>query len=54
MVFNYEIVEKTSYLLGKKVRMKNQIPEYHTPSPKRYNEENTRLINKNLSNLVGN
>ena len=26
--------EKTSYLLDKKVRKKNQIPQYHAPSPK--------------------
>ena len=45
--------EKTSCLLDRKVRRKNQISEYHTPSPKGYDEENTRLINKKLPNPVG-
>ena len=30
---------KTFCLLDKKVRKKNQIPEYYAPSPKKYNED---------------
>ena len=35
------------------MRKKNQISEYYAPSPKRYNEEDTRLIDEKLPNLVG-
>ena len=45
--------EKTSYLLNKKVKKKNQIPEYHAPSLKRYNKEDTKLINEKSLNPVG-
>ena len=50
-----EIVEKVSYLLDKKVRKKNQIPEYHVFSPKGYDEDwymsNQSMIKS--SNLMG-
>ena len=45
--------EKTSYLLDRKVRKKNQIYEYHAPSPEGYNEEDIRLIDEKLPNPVG-
>ena len=35
------------------MRKKNQIPEYHAPSPKGYNEENTRSIDEKLPDPVG-
>ena len=39
--------------MNRKVRGKNQIPEYHAPSPEGYNEEDTRLIDEKPPNLVG-
>ena len=42
----------TSCPLDRKLRRKNKIPEYHVPSPKRYGEEDTRLINKKPPNPV--
>ena len=45
--------EKTSCLLDKKMRKKNQIPEYHSASPEGYNEEDTRLIDEKPPNPVG-
>ena len=47
------MAEKTSCLLDRKMKRKNQIPENHAPSPKGYNEEDTRLINEKLPNPVG-
>ena len=47
------IVEKTSCLLDRKVRWKNQISEYHTPSSKGYNEEDTRSIDEKHPNPMG-
>ena len=38
---------------NRKVRRKNQIPKYPAPSPKRYNEEDTRLIDEKLPDTVG-
>ena len=38
--------EKASCLLNRKVRKKNQIPEYHAPSPKGYNKKDTRRIDQ--------
>ena len=35
------------------MKRKNQILEYHAPSPEGYNEKDTRLINKKPPNLVG-
>ena len=49
----YEMCKKTSCLSDRKVRRKNQIPEYSTPSLKGYDEEDTKSINKKLPNLVG-
>ena len=43
--------EKTSYLLDRKVRRKNQIPEYHAPSPKEY-DENWYVSNQSMKNLL--
>ena len=45
--------EKTSCLLDKKMRKKNQIPEYHTSSPERYDEKDTRSINEKSPHPVG-
>ena len=45
--------EKISCLLDKKMRKKNQIPQYHAPSSKGYDEEDTRSINKKAPNQVG-
>ena len=47
------MVEKTSYLLDKKVKRKNQVPEYYAPSPKGYNEEDTRSIDEEPPNRMG-
>ena len=44
---------KTSFLLDKKMRKKNQIPKYYALSSKEYNEEDTRLFNEKSPNLVG-
>ena len=38
---------------SRKVRKKNQIPEYHAPSPEGYDKEDTRSINEKPPNLVG-
>ena len=35
------------------MRKKNQILEYHAPSPKGYNEEFTKLIDERPPNRVG-
>ena len=35
------------------MRRKNQIPEYHAPNPKGYNEEDMRLIDEKPPNPVG-
>ena len=43
--------EKTSCLLDKKVRRKNRIPEYHTPSPDGYNED-WYVNNQSMKNLL--
>ena len=45
--------EKTFCLLDRKVRKKNQIPKYHAPSPKGYNEEDTRLIDEKPPDSIG-
>ena len=42
--------KKTSYLLNKKMKRKNQIFKYHAPSSEGYNEEDTRSINKKPPN----
>ena len=34
------------------MRIKNQIPKYHVPSPKEYNEKDTRLIHEKSPNLL--
>ena len=43
--------EKTSCLLDKKVKKKNRIPKYHTPSPKGYNED-WYVSNLSMKNLL--
>ena len=45
--------EKTSCLSDRKVRKKNQISEYYVPSPKKYNEKDTKSIDKKSPKLVG-
>ena len=45
--------EKTSCLSNRKVRRKNQIPEYHAPSSEGYDEEDTRSIDEKPPNPVG-
>ena len=45
--------EKTFYLLNKKMRRKSQISEYYIPSPKGYDEEDTRSIDEKPHNPVG-
>ena len=44
--------EKTSCLLDKKMRKKNQIPEYHAYIPEGYDKEDTRLIDEKPPNPV--
>ena len=45
------MVKKTSCLLDRKVKKKNQISEYQAPSPKRYNE-NWYVSNELIKNLL--
>ena len=43
--------EKISCLSDRKVKKKNQIPEYHAPSPKRYDED-WYVSNQLMKNLL--
>ena len=43
---------KTSYLSDRKMKRKNQIPEYYAPSPKKYDKEDTKSIDKKPPNPV--
>ena len=43
--------KKTSYLLDRKVKKKNQIPEYHASSLEEYNED-WYLCNQLIKNLL--
>ena len=45
--------EKTSCLLDRKMRRKNQILKYYVSSPKGYNKKDIRLINEKLHNPLG-
>ena len=55
MLFGICFVEWGKNLLpkSKKVRKKNQILEYHIPSPEGYNEEDMRSIDEKPPNPVG-
>ena len=43
--------EKSSCLSDRKVRKKNRIPEYHTPSPEGYDED-WCVNNQSMKNLL--
>ena len=43
--------EKTSFLLDRKMRRKNQIPEYHAPCSEGYNED-WYVSNQSMKNFL--
>ena len=47
------MVKKNLLPINRKVRKKNQIPEYPAPSPKAYNEEDIKSIDEKSPNPVG-